>query len=97
MSGPSLRVTGFQPADEKWEKMAKAYRACLDAGVGVPREVTNFFNSSDPDGPGREISHAELEKLGAVWQYTAEMVDGFKVDIDRLPKNVKFLRFTASY
>ena len=42
-------MEGFKPPDEKWQKMAEAYRACEAAGVRIPPEVEGFFENGAPD------------------------------------------------
>lgn len=90
----STHVVGFAPPDEKWQKMKAVWDACAAAKIPVPDEVDRFFNFNVPDSSGVEI---ELENLECVSEYRAEMVDGFQIDLSKLPPNVKFIRFFNSY
>ena len=43
------------------------------------------------------VEEDELETSGALTAYKADMVDGFEVDVDKLPPGVKIIRFYNSY
>lgn len=89
----STHVTGFIPPDEKWEKMKKVWIAAVDANIEIPREVEDFFDGQDPrDMPGREV------RLGnAVMEYRGDAVEGYEILLDKLPENVKTIRFYNSW
>ena len=86
----STHVVGFIPPDETWQKMLAVWDACSKAGVRPPGEVEKFFGDSDPKGIGRQVEIPHRE-------YSAKMVSGVEVEIDKLPKEVKFIRFYNSY
>jgi hypothetical protein len=86
-------VIGFRPPDEKYKKMLKAYQACVDAGIVTPREVDDFFNNLTPDPNGIEV---ELNKAVTAWT-DGDMCQGYEVDVTKLPKDVKIIRFYNSY
>ena len=90
----SIRLVGFQPADEQWQKMKAAWDACIAADIDPPDAVSEFFDGEDPtDAPGREI---EIEGHGATaWE--DEFSSGYEVDIQALPKGVRFVRFYCSW
>lgn len=88
----STGVIGIKPPGEKWKKMKAVWDSCADAGIAVPREVSEFFEWDNPDPDGVTV---ELEKLGC-----ASRLDGcagFDVDLTRLPKDVKIIRFRNSW
>ena len=95
--GMSTHVVGFVPPDDKWKKMKNAWDACLVAGVPPPSELNEFFGDEDPDDSGVEIGKPELIKLGAVREWSDDCRSGFEVIIDKLPENVKIVRFWNSY
>ena len=37
-------TVGFQPPDEQWKKMTRAWEACEAAGVSIPAEVLAYFD-----------------------------------------------------
>lgn len=81
---------GVTPPDAEFKKMLDAYNACVAAGVEVPKKVYEFFNHSNPDPRGLELRLKEEHGLSKV-QY------GFDVELAKLPKNVKILKFVLSY
>ena len=90
----SSHVVGFKPPDDKWKKMKKAYDACIEAGINVPENVEEFFNYEEPDDAGVEV---ELEEHACCKEYNADMRQGFEIDVSKLPKDVKIIRFYNSY
>lgn len=89
----STHIKGFRPADEAWKKMKAAWESCEAANVPVPREIEKFFGDEPPGNkPGIEV---DLGK--AVTPYREEGVDGFEVDINKLPKGITIVRFFNAY
>lgn len=93
----STHAIGFKPPDAKWKKMKKAWDACNEAGVDPPKEVDDFFDGESPDDSGVEVSEDTLEKCGALSEFKGDMVDGWEIHIDKLPKDVKIVRVYNSY
>jgi hypothetical protein len=77
--------------------MKAAWDACRAAGVDPPETVEDYFNGEPPDEAGVEVGEEDLKILGAITKYDAEMYDGFEVHVDKLPKDVKIIRFYNSY
>lgn len=92
----SLNVEGFIPPDEKFKKMKAVYDSCVAAGVPVPEDVQHFFDDIPPDPTGVRISLAYSKKYNAVTDYRGEYSQGYEVALDKLPKDIKVLRFTMS-
>lgn len=90
----STHVVGFRPPDEKWEKMKNVWESCHRAGIEAPKEVCEFFEWEEPDKNGVIV---EIENTDAVKEYNKDMREGFEVDIDKLPKDVKIIRFYNAY
>jgi hypothetical protein len=90
MSSPILYVKGFKPPDEKWKEMKQVYDACRKAKIDPPKEVEKFFNYEEPDDNGMEVN---LPTKG--WDKPG--YDGFELKVEDIPKDVKVLRFLASY
>lgn len=88
----STHVVGFRPPDDKWKKMKEAYDACHKAGVMVPPEVDDFFEGEEPSNNDMQV---DISK--AVKPFRADMQEGYEVDITKLPKDVKVVRFFNSY
>ena len=87
-------IVGFKPPDDQFKKMKGVYDACVKAGINVPDEVMEFFNDEPPDDSGVAV---ELDKHKAVKEYSAEMQDGFELDLIKLDPNIKLIRFYHSY
>jgi hypothetical protein len=90
MSSPALYVKGFKPPDEKWKEMKQVYDACRKAKIDPPKEVEKFFNYETPDNRGVEVEIKTTE-------WGEEMREGFEIKMEDIPKDVKVLRFYASY
>lgn len=87
-------LVAFHPPDEKWRKMKSVYDACVGAGVKAPDEVYDFFNDEKPDESGVKI---DLKGHESVSLWSRDMEVGFEIDISKLPKGVKTIRFINSY
>lgn len=89
----STHVVGFRKADEQWNKMKAAWLACEAAGASIPDAVYEFFGGEYPgDKPGCEV---EIED--AVSEWDDEDCHGYEVDLTKLPKGVKIIRFYNSW
>lgn len=93
--GMTTSVIGIKPPDEKWKKMKAVWDACAIAKVDPPDEVEMFFNGDKPDNAGVLVYK---EKLGdAVVPYSDNYRSGYEIHLDKLPKDVKIIRFTNSW
>lgn len=90
----STHVVGIKPPDAKWKKMKIVYDACIKAGVDVPEEVDKFFDGHKPDEKGVLI---DLKEGNGVSHYNADMEDGYEIELAKLPKGIKIIRFVNSY
>ena len=90
----STSVTGFKPPDEKWKKMKAIWDACEKACVNTPAKVEKFFNGVPPDDSGVEV---ELEDTPCCREYREEMCNGYEIEIAKLPKDIKIIRFCNSF
>lgn len=98
--GMSTHVVAFKPPDEKWQAMKAVYDACNAAGVDPPSDVIAFFNDSEPDESGVEISSRGPGYKLLDW--CREWDDGngragYEVVIEKLPKDVSIVRFFNSW
>lgn len=90
--GMSRNVCGIVPPDEQWMKMKAVYDACMKADIDIPDEVDEYFDGRNPDDKGMQIDIDD-----AVEEYSGDSEDGFDVDLSKLPKKVKIIRFTNSW
>ncbi len=92
----STDVIGIKPPDETWKKMFKAWKACKEAGSEPPLAVSAFFNDEEPDPSGVLVDLHSSSKFG-VKPYCVEGAEGYEVDLTKLPKDIKILRFINSW
>lgn len=91
--GMSTHVVGFKPVDEKWIKFKAIWDSCLESNVVVPTEVKEYFDDEHPgDSPGMEVDIFESYK-----EYTEDMIEGYEIDLSKLPDGVQFIRVYNSY
>ena len=93
----STYVIGFRPPDEKWKKMKAVYDACVAGGIGMPEEVVEFFNGEEPDATGVKVDLTSTKKGGPVTKFGDEYGQGLQIDLTKLPKDIKILRFINSW
>jgi hypothetical protein len=89
----STSVVGIKPPDDMWKKMKAVYEACEDANVPIPVEVAEFFEHDKPD----ELGVVVEIKGEAIKEWSDDTEAGYEVDIEKLPKDVKVLRFYNSW
>lgn len=85
----SYHISGFRVADEKWQKMKAVWEACYNACVPIPKAVDEFFGGNKPD----EALGVQVNIDSAV----QDCGDHYDVDLEKLPSDVKVLRFSIDY
>jgi hypothetical protein len=88
----STHIYGFRPPDEEWKKKKEAFDACQRAGVDPPEDLWHFFNNEDPDDAGVQVDIKD-----AVEEYHDSSSMGFQVDLEKLPKGIRYVRFVNSW
>ena len=86
----STHVIGFKPPDEKWKKMKAIWDSCENANIEIPQEVMEYFSYETPD-----ISGVEVEINAEEWDDEGRA--GYQIHIDKIPKDVKTIRFYNSW
>jgi len=92
--GMSTSVIGIRPSDDKFKKMYKAYMACEELGIEPPDIVRAFFENDTPDEKGVVVW---LDEHICCQEYTNDYQQGYEVYLDKLPKDIKIIRFVNSY
>ena len=92
--GMSTHVVGIVPPDAEWKKMKAVWDSCAAAEIDIPEKVSAFFNGEEPDESGVIVA---LHLSPATSRWSDDSRDGFEVDIEKLPKHVKRIRFYNSY
>lgn len=92
--GMSTHLIGLIPADAKYKKMRAIWENCYEYDIRIPPEVEKYFEGERPDGNGIRVP---LKEEDGVTSYVSEGENGFEVELSKLPKDVKFLRFYNSW
>ena len=85
--GMSTHVVGIKPPDAIWKQMKLIWDTCEAAGIDeIPKKVGEFFNWEEPDEKGviLEIPHEE---------WSDESREGIEIEVKKIPKDVKIIRF----
>ena len=99
----SSNVYGIRKPDKKWLEYKKVIDTLKEAGLSwedAPKEVLEFFGYNEPDPDGITIefgSDYKPSKHECCSSIKEDMVDGFIIDISKLPKNITHIRFVNSY
>lgn len=98
----STHIVGFKDRTEH-DKHLRVLEVCREAGVSVPRETAAYLGD-DSEGISPDAwSEYEIEErlqtgLGAcVSNFNREMEEGFEIDVDSIPSDVKVIRIYNSY
>jgi hypothetical protein len=95
--GMSTYVEAYKPPDEKWKEMKAAWDACKAAHVEPPEVVLKFFEGERPDEEGVKLDHFKMLKEGIITKWNDECGAGFQLDLEKLPRDVKTIRFYNSW
>lgn len=84
-------IEGFHPVDDDYRKKLAAYDACVEAGIGIPPELSAFFNHQgpDPDGMSMALNYAGKE-------IHTEDAYGLMIDLTKLPGGITMLKIYCS-
>ena len=101
----SSNIIGVRDLRQEFDKKWDALQACKKAGVLFPKQLQDYFDlDGDDDRVLEDKSYYEGEKLTfiltgkpGVKEWGAEMEEGYEVDLTKLPKDVKKIRFYTSY
>lgn len=102
LMGMSTHIVGFRNRVDH-DKHLAVRDVCRDAGVSLPRETAAYFGDDsegvDADAWGdSEIEERLQTSLGpCATKWFGEMKDGFEIDVDLIPKDVKTIRIYNSY
>lgn len=94
----STHIIGFMEPDETYKRMRDVWNICKAAGVSVPNEVVYYFHQHSIDGlPNNDGISIELEDIQGVKQYKDDMCDGYEINLDEFPKDIRKIRFFNSF
>jgi len=85
-------ITGYKDGDEEWKKKKDEFQAYRNAGVDAPNELWDYFEADPKDLPGMIV-----DINGAIRTLRSHSANGYEVDLEKLPKGVKKIRFCNSW
>jgi len=88
----STSIVGYRPPDAKWMEMKAVYDSCKKAKIEIPEKVEKFFGWSPPDDAGVEIDLTKYSK-----EYQRDSQQGIEIELDKIPADVKIIRFVNSW
>lgn len=95
----NLQVIGIKKRDDKWDQMAAAADACIEAGIPVPETVRDFLDSH-PHPDFGAFSDMELRRLGVTKRPTNKPPHApasIEIDLTKLPEGVTTLLVSTYY
>jgi hypothetical protein len=97
--GMNLHVRGVRNLDGQFQKMMNIKLACDEADSDYPQTVIDYFSARDVGDPERELraSMEEIDIRVAVTDASRDMQDIREVDLSKLPKETKRIRFVVTY
>ena len=96
----STHITAFIPdTDETYQKHKKVLLACLEAEVELPEKTAEYFGGYKyPELCYLDEKLTFSLKEGEHYRpYRSPGMYGFEIDLDKIPKEVKTIRFYNSY
>ena len=97
----STSVQAFRDMDGEFRKMLDIKLYCDRQNVSYPQEVENYFRSNGSfPAEDAETLQEQLLSVGieaALSEYSDESSAGYEIEVAKLPKEVKTLRFTNSW
>lgn len=97
--GMSTHIIAFIPdTDETYQKHKKVLIACREAEVELPKATAEYFGYSYPEDCALEEKlQFKLQKGVHYRPWSSDMQEGFEIDLENIPKEVKTIRFYNSY
>jgi hypothetical protein len=94
----STYLQAFRDLDGKFKKMMEAKKYCDKNNLSYPKEIKEYFGELlDQNDKDIEDEMAEIDIENVIEEYKEEMSEGFEIELSKLPKEVKKIRFINSY
>lgn len=87
--GKPLQVYGVKALDEKWVKMKKIWDLCVENKVEIPSHVFDYFHGEYPTETEVIV---DLKNHESVTIYENITSQGFEIDVEKLPNDIKKIR-----
>jgi len=100
--GMSTHVIGIRSIEDnsKHDKLKKVKISCDEAGISYPDEVKDYFGDAldvVPEHFEESIIENTLSVDLPLVEYTNDGQDGYELEVNDIPKDVKTIRFYNSY
>ncbi len=93
----STKITGVRDLDKEFKKMMKVKLACEEAEIDYPENIYKYFINPDESEESLREKMEFVSIKEAICVKNKDMIDGWQVDLSKLPKDVKAIRFENSY
>lgn len=90
----STSIVAFRPADDEWQRMKAVWDACQNAGIPMPEKIKEFFGHEEPNEEGVVV---DIQATGAAVEWNSGNSSGFEVDLKKIEKGVRFVRFYYTF
>lgn len=87
--GMSTHIKAITPPDETWEQIKAIYDAYKNANIEPPEKIKEFFNFVPPDDKGVVI---DLFNHPAITSFEMDNIQGYDIQLDKLPSQTTILR-----
>ena len=91
----STRIEGVTEPTVKYITMLEINTLCRDNGIQIPKEVSDFFDGSFHPDPAGMVK--DLEGHTCCCKYTADMQQGYEVDLTLIPQDITKIRLINSW
>ena|SRR3990172_2472156 len=97
--GSDMYLQAFIPdTDETYKKHKKVLIACNEADVDLPKETAEYFGYDYPEMCALEEKlRVELQKGVHYEEYRDDGVEGFDIELKKLPQGVTKIRVYNGY
>lgn len=94
--GMDVIVQGIKSSKgKKFQDYLKIFKACEDAQVAPPKEVKEFFAGSEESVPDGIL--ADIDEAISAYSYEEFEAPNWKIDLNKVPKDVNFIFVWLSY
>lgn len=94
----STHIHAFRDMDGEFKRMMDAKVYCDAHSLSYPREVDTYFRGSAEESEQYlRDEMLEIDIRDALTDYSDHSSQGYEVDVSKLPKEVKTIRFVNSW
>lgn len=94
----STHVKAFRDMDGEFARMLEAKKFCDARKLSYPKEVDEYFQGdADLNEQSLRNQFLEVDISTAVVEWCDESSEGYEVEVTKIPKEVKTIRFFNSW